>query len=138
MRHIIKHTSPPLAAVGPAPLLAPLTAGRPQLYLLVLLFRGVGLSLRCCGIRGGSLLLLVLGGLEVVDDPIEEVLYVSIGLRRHLLVKLCLLLGHFLGRLPCFGQDLAFEVGFVPDYVHLDVLLAGLPDEVDPLGNVLC
>jgi hypothetical protein len=70
-----------LAAVGPASLLSSrAAAGRSQLYLFLLLFGRVGLRLFCCGVAGDRLLFLVLGRLEIVDDPVEEVLYVGVGL----------------------------------------------------------
>ena len=132
----------PLAAVGPTSLSLAPAADRPQLHLAVL---GLALHLRLalgdgpCGLLGRLLFLLAGGGgLEIINYFIEEVLNIGIGLRGDLLVKLCLLLCQFLGHLASFTQDFAIEIRFVAKHVDLDVLLAGLPDEVDPLGDVLC
>jgi hypothetical protein len=86
---------------------------------------------------GDWLLLLVDSGEQVVDDFIKEILDVGAGLGGHLAVVLRLFLRQFLGHPAGLTEDFVFEVALVADDVDLDVLLAGLADEVDPLGDAL-
>ena len=83
------------------------------------------------------LLLLVGGGLKVVDYPVKEVFYIGVGLGGDLLVELSLFLGEVLCHSAGFAEDFGLQVGFVADDVDFDILLAGLADEIDPLGDAL-
>ena len=82
-------------------------------------------------------LLLVLRGKQVIQYLIEKILDVGTGLRRHLSVVLGLLLCDFLGGLPGLRGNLTLKIAFVADYIHLDILLACLAYEIDPLRDAL-
>lgn len=75
--------------------------------------------------------------LQVIDDPIKKILDVRVSLGGYFLVELCLFFGDLLCNFTCFTKDLIFEVRLIADDVYFDILLACLPDKIDPLGNAL-
>lgn len=103
-----------------------------RLALTLLLGRLLALNL-----SGSDFLLLVLRGKQVIEYLIEKILNIGTGLRRHLSVVLRLFFCDFLCGLSGLRGNLTFEVAFVADYIHLDILLAGLAYKIDPLGDAL-
>lgn len=82
-------------------------------------------------------LLFVLRGKQVIEYLIEKILDIGTGLSRHLSVVLSLFFCDFLGSLSGLRGNLTLQIALVADNIHLDILLAGLSYEIDPLGNAL-
>ena len=94
--------------------------------------------LDCGKVSGNSFFLFILSGLEIVNDFIEEILYVGIGFSRYFMIELCLFLCHLLCCFAGLAEDLSLEIRFVTYYVDLDIFLAGFSDKIDPFGNTFC
>ena len=131
-----------LAAIGPLTSFFLCCYTRIQLdcpfaFLLFRLGPAFAGNLSSTGLLNSAFFLFAVVGLQIVNNPVKQILDIKPWLSRHLVI----LLGLFLCNLSCIFASvveyLRLKVIFVADYVDLYILLACFSDEVYPSGDVL-